>query len=50
MDDGDGFDDTNNHFKQSIGIIGMKERIRPLNGNFDIQSQIGKGTKINISH
>lgn len=31
-----------------LGIIGMEQRVKFLNGTFDIQSQPGKGTLISI--
>ena len=45
-DDGNGFD--TNQKKNGIGIKNMKARIGELNGNFTIQTEVGKGTKINL--
>ncbi len=46
IDDGVGFDINSSGRKDSYGLIGMKERIVLLNGNIDIQSEKGKGTKV----
>ena len=46
-DDGRGFDASSipeGHY----GILGIKERVRQVNGSFEIQSDIGKGTTIRI--
>lgn len=46
-DDGIGFDTTSipsGHY----GILGIKERVRLLNGNFELQSHNGKGTILKI--
>ena len=50
-DDGKGFDTGSEQPKsrQPFGILGMKERVRALNGSFELLSEIGKGTCINIS-
>lgn len=50
-DDGNGFDIGSEQPKsrQPFGILGMKERVRALNGTFELLSEIGKGTCINIS-
>lgn len=34
--------------RTSIGIVGMKERARLVNGNFSLQSKPGEGTEINL--
>jgi NarL family two-component system sensor histidine kinase YdfH len=47
QDDGQGFDVTAipaGHY----GILGIKERVRLVNGNFEIQSGNGKGTTLNL--
>ena len=46
-DDGKGFN-QNDDFKDSYGIITMKERCRLLQGDFKISSELDKGTRINI--
>ncbi len=46
-DEGPGFDisslDSHGHH---LGIVGMKERVQSLSGNFEIQSSLGSGTKV----
>lgn len=47
QDDGQGFDPSaipSGHY----GILGIKERIRLVNGSFDIQSEKGKGTLLKV--
>jgi len=47
QDDGIGFDSSSiptGHY----GILGIKERVRLINGSFEIQSENGKGTTIRI--
>ena len=47
QDDGQGFDASaipSGHY----GILGIKERVRLVNGNVEIQSEIGKGTTLKI--
>ena len=50
-DNGKGFDTLSEQPKsrQPFGILGMKERVRALNGRFALQSELGEGTKIHIS-
>lgn len=48
-DNGSGFDSqtfANSHDKKSFGIIGMKERVLSLGGNFNLDSVPGTGTTI----
>ena len=51
-DDGRGFDV--NHALQlgtsvpNVGLLGMQERVKLLNGRFNIRSQQGKGTEVNV--
>ena len=47
-DNGIGFNKEEKKDK-SFGILGMRERIQMLEGELDINSEIGKGTKIKIS-
>ncbi|WP_047980842.1 sensor histidine kinase [Ornithinibacillus contaminans] len=46
-DDGKGFDPTLKRDK-SFGLMGMKERVEMFDGSMEINSTIGKGTKIII--
>ena len=45
-DDGDGFDCQNVQGKGGLGLIGMEERARLVNGKLTITSQPGSGTRI----
>lgn len=48
-DDGNGFDIRNIEQKQGhYGLIGIKERVRILDGTIEIDSNIGKGTLISL--
>jgi signal transduction histidine kinase len=46
LDDGSGFDPQR---ARGLGILGMEERVRHLGGKFEIDSQPGRGTKIDIT-
>lgn len=46
-DDGTGFD-IEQKKEKSFGILGMRERVDILNGQFNIDSKIGSGTKVTI--
>jgi PAS domain S-box-containing protein len=48
-DDGKGFDPASVQVNKSFGILGMKERVLSLGGNFELLSSPGEGTKIFIS-
>ncbi len=48
-DDGAGFYSNDIKAKKSFGILGMRERVLSVNGNFDITSIPGQGTTINIT-
>ncbi|MBV5281104.1 MAG: PAS domain S-box protein [Paludibacter sp.] len=48
VDNGVGFDINNSGRNDSYGMIGMKERIFLLNGELDISSKVGKGTRIKV--
>ncbi len=48
-DDGKGFDATAIQTKKSFGILGMKERVLSQNGKFELQSKMGRGTKIMVT-
>ncbi len=48
-DNGIGFEKNLLHNKKTFGIIGMKERVRALNGKLSIDTIAGKGTKITVN-
>ncbi len=52
-DNGEGFDKKKikcyDNPEKGLGIEGMKQRVELLNGKFDIQTALGKGTKIYIN-
>lgn len=48
-DNGVGFDTSLLQQKKSLGIIGMRERMRLVNGNFKLNSKPGYGTQIIVS-
>jgi len=47
-DDGVGFDSSRKVGNDSFGLMGIKERIHLLDGEFNIKSQTGRGAKISI--
>lgn len=52
QDDGDGFDtkkNDNNSSSECFGLVGMRERVSLLNGDMEIDSQKGIGTKIIVN-
>jgi signal transduction histidine kinase len=48
-DEGNGFDTKEMRNKVGLGIPSMGERVRLLGGQFEIQSEPGKGTRIEVS-
>ena len=48
-DNGNGFDTATVRTGKSFGILGMKERVGSVQGNFELVSVPGKGTSITIS-
>ncbi|MDX2046001.1 MAG: PAS domain S-box protein [Chitinophagaceae bacterium] len=48
-DDGKGFDTKTLEQSKSFGILGMKERVLSLHGQFELVSEKGKGTQIEIT-
>lgn len=53
-DDGIGFDTEllktrNNDINSGFGLFSMRERVELLSGDFDISSEINKGTRLNIA-
>lgn len=49
IDNGKGFDDHSEKKRISFGILGMKERVHSVKGDFELSSTPGKGTKISIN-
>jgi len=47
-DDGKGLDPESIKSSGSLGIIGVRERVRLLNGRFKIEGQPGRGTMISV--
>lgn len=48
-DNGKGFDQVAIKGNKSFGILGMKERVLSLGGEFELNSVLGAGTKIKVS-
>jgi PAS domain S-box-containing protein len=48
-DDGVGMDFNMVKHKKTLGLMGMKERVLMVNGEYNITSNIGKGTTITVS-
>ena len=48
-DEGVGLDQNQSGTRNSIGLIGMKERALLVNGTLNIQSQAGEGTEITVT-
>ena len=48
VDNGIGFNANNKGRADAYGIIGMKERVNLLNGNFEITSNVGEGTRVRV--
>jgi signal transduction histidine kinase len=49
QDDGRGFDAADPKFRWSHGIMGMRQRVRALGGQFDLDSTPGAGTTLRVS-
>jgi len=47
-DTGDGFDVGEARKKGGLGVISMEERVRLVGGKFDIRSQPGLGTTVEV--
>ena len=47
-DNGKGFEAEQIKFKNTLGLLGMTERVRMLNGELNIESNPGKGTSVII--
>ncbi|GAB4094030.1 PAS domain-containing sensor histidine kinase [Flaviaesturariibacter terrae] len=48
-DDGVGFDVGQSRKADSIGILGLKERAKSINGDYSINSRPGRGTVVQVS-
>jgi signal transduction histidine kinase len=48
-DDGQGMDPGITVAKKTLGLIGVKERIFALGGKYDLKSEPGKGTEVQVS-
>jgi PAS domain S-box-containing protein len=48
IDNGKGFNANANQSKKSFGILGMRERILSHNGSFNLNSELGLGTRISF--
>lgn len=48
-DDGHGFDAADPKFRWSHGLMGMRQRVRALGGQFDLESSPGNGTTLRVS-
>jgi PAS domain S-box-containing protein len=49
QDDGRGIEEGAMNKTRSFGLVGMRERIKAMKGEFRVQSEVGKGTKIEIN-
>ena len=48
-DFGVGFDSTvSDTHRRGLGVVGMQERVRLVNGRFSVSSQVGKGTRVEV--
>lgn len=48
-DNGNGFDIKRIKAKKTLGLLGMKERVLMIGGNYDISSRPGQGTIVSVS-
>ena len=48
-DDGRGIEAREISSRQSLGLLGMRERVKALDGSFDIQGAQGGGTIVTVS-
>jgi signal transduction histidine kinase len=49
VDDGRGFDTTRERKRDSFGLISMQERVEAMEGRFEITSQPGEGTRVEVT-
>lgn len=48
QDDGRGIEEGAMNKTRSFGLVGMRERIKAMHGEFKVNSEVGKGTQIQI--
>ena len=48
QDNGTGISEENIKDPRSFGLIGMRERLYPFGGTFDIKGRKGKGTTVSV--
>jgi two-component system sensor histidine kinase DegS len=48
-DDGRGFHPDNSGDKKSLGLLGIKERVSMLQGEYHLSSEPMKGTKLTVN-
>jgi len=48
QDDGPGFDPDSVRGKGGLGLIGMEERARLIQGDFKLEARVGKGTVVSV--
>jgi two-component system CheB/CheR fusion protein len=48
QDNGAGFDSESRTAKHGMGIVSMQERVRQVQGEFSLSSQVGQGTRITV--
>jgi signal transduction histidine kinase len=48
VDDGCGFITNEVSETEALGLVGMRERATLVRGVLDVQSDIGKGTRVNL--
>jgi signal transduction histidine kinase len=49
MDDGIGFEWNSDIYRNSFGLMGMRERAMSIGGELDIESFLGQGTTVTLS-
>jgi signal transduction histidine kinase len=48
-DNGTGFDPNRGGASSGLGLINMRERARQLNGTFNVSSEPGRGTAVQVT-
>ncbi|MFZ6749651.1 MASE3 domain-containing protein [Undibacterium sp. Ren11W] len=48
-DNGQGIEETDMHKSRSFGLVGMRERVKAMQGQFELSSVLGEGTNLKIS-